>query len=69
MHFDLAGHAVRASDAPGEKAALLGYDWIAGMVENCGKMEALERESDFFEQLGHFRRANKEQCVAREFRQ
>ncbi|XP_068098487.1 migration and invasion-inhibitory protein isoform X2 [Hyperolius riggenbachi] len=40
---------------------LLGYDWIAGLLEV--NSPTLNKSEEFFSEIGEFRRVNKEECV------
>ena len=40
--------------------SLLGYDWIAGMLDNDSYLS--EKDDGFFEDLKEFRRVNKNEC-------
>lgn len=42
------------------RRSLLGYDWIAGLLDNTSYLS--ERPDDFFDELKEFRRVNKEDC-------
>ncbi|XP_013411441.1 LOW QUALITY PROTEIN: uncharacterized protein LOC106174422 [Lingula anatina] len=44
---------------------LLGYDWIAGLLDN--NQSVTEMPDAYFEQLKEFRRVNKAECVSRAF--
>ena len=43
-----------------KRRSLLGYDWIAGMLDNTTYLS--ERPDDYFDDLKEFRRVNKEDC-------
>lgn len=40
---------------------LLGYDWIAGLVDNNRGLG--DRSEDYFDELREFRRINRDECV------
>lgn len=42
------------------RRSLLGYDWIAGLLDNTSYLS--ERPDDFFDDLKEFRRVNKKDC-------
>lgn len=44
-----------------QRRSLLGYDWIAGMLDNTSYLS--ERPDDYFDDLKEFRRVNKEECI------
>ncbi|XP_022803825.1 migration and invasion-inhibitory protein-like [Stylophora pistillata] len=43
------------------RRSLLGYDWIAGLLDNTSYLS--ERPDDFLDELKEFRRVNKEDCL------
>lgn len=47
------------------RRSLLGYDWIAGLLDNTSYLS--ERPDDFFDDLKEFRRVNKEDCFGTTF--
>ncbi len=50
--------ASRLTDRP-----LLGYDWIAGLLDNSRDLQ--DQSDEFFESIKAFRRDNKDACVGR----
>ena len=46
----------RSTDHP-----LLGYDWIAGILDNGPVLS--DKSEDYFEAIKHFRRDNREECI------
>ena len=42
--------------------AMLGYDWIAGMLDNEGHLD--NKSEDFYKDIQTFRRHNKHDCVS-----
>ncbi len=44
-----------------QEAPLLGYDWIAGVLDNEGAV--CEQPDDFYNDIKEFRRANKDDCI------
>ena len=45
------------------RRSLLGYDWIAGMLDNTSYLS--ERPDDYFDDLKEFRRVNKDDCFGK----
>lgn len=45
------------------RRSLLGYDWIAGMLDNTSYLS--EKPDDYFDDLKEFRRVNKEDCCGK----
>ena len=43
--------------------SLLGYDWIAGILNNTPYLS--DKSDDFFEELKEFRRVNQDDCYGR----
>lgn len=46
-----------------QRRSLLGYDWIAGMLDNTSFLS--ERPDDYFDDLKEFRRVNKDECFGK----
>ena len=44
-----------------QKQRMLGYDWIAALIENDSN--AVNQSETFFDELREFRRTNLEECV------
>lgn len=44
-----------------KRRSLLGYDWIAGMLDNTSRLS--ERPDTYFDDLKEFRRVNKQDCT------
>ena len=45
------------------KRSMLGYDWIAGILDNTSYLA--EKSDDFFDNLKEFRRVNKDDCYSK----
>jgi hypothetical protein len=50
-------------DNPQGRPPLLGYDWIAGNLDN--DQSVINKPDDYFEELRQFRNTNKLDCVSR----
>ena len=44
---------------------LLGYDWIAGVLEN--ESAVMNHADDYFDDIMHFRKSNKNECIGTTF--
>ena len=42
--------------------SFLGYDWIAGLIDN--ENEALAQNDDYFNEIKEFRRVNMDECIS-----
>ena len=61
VSFELSPHHERSVIGDDNtRRSLLGYDWIAGLLDNTSYLS--ERPDDFFDELKEFRRVNKEDC-------
>ena len=47
------------------KQPLLGYDWIAGVLENDSVV--MNNSEDYFDDIKNFRRENKDECTSSTF--
>ncbi len=47
--------------------SLLGYDWIAGMLDNDSYIS--QKDDSFFDELKEFRRVNRSECTGSSFLQ
>ena len=52
-------------DANQQGKSLLGYDWIAGILDNESYIS--EKPDDFFDDIKEFRRVNKNDCYGKAF--
>lgn len=48
-----------------QRKSLLGYDWIAGILDNESYLS--EKPDDFFDEIKEFRRVNKKDCYGKTF--
>lgn len=51
----------RKTNISSKDRSLLGYDWIAGVLESDSNYAA--QSDEFFEEIRAFRRANRDECV------
>jgi len=49
--------------ADGQSGSLLGYDWIAGVVDNEKSLDGIP--DTYFNDIREFRRQNRDACVGR----
>ncbi|KAK7915405.1 hypothetical protein WMY93_011166 [Mugilogobius chulae] len=61
-HHELPGEKTRVNAESHHSRPLLGYDWIAGVID--AEDSLIERPDDFFNDLCTFRAMNREQCVS-----
>ena len=61
MSFDVSPRQEQSKiDGDDKRRSLLGYDWIAGMLDNTSYLS--ERPDGYFDDLKEFRRVNKKDC-------
>ncbi|CAH3018286.1 unnamed protein product [Porites evermanni] len=64
VSFELSPHRERSVVGNDDRRrSLLGYDWIAGMLDNTSYLS--EKPDDYFDDLKEFRRVNKEDCCGK----
>lgn len=64
VSFELSPHHERSVVGNDDRRrSLLGYDWIAGMLDNTSYLS--EKPDDYFDDLKEFRRVNKEDCCGK----